>query len=177
MASVQVLTAARTLELLGETIVGANVVGDDLILTTRNGTSFNAGSVRGPSATNPTAAATAFSPASGIGATNVQAALVELAGDLTVLSNNKADKTALPKILSGTISQPSTANTKRTQVYTNIFPAGYFTTAPDVIITPNTTVPENVLYYSLRDITTRNMTVVSMRTTSSPTTFHWLAMG
>lgn len=177
MGAITVLTAVRTLELLGETIIGANVVGDNLMLTTRSGLTINAGSVRGASATKPTATETAFSPASGIAATNVQSALVELASDIIALNNSKADKTAVPKVLSGRVSQPSTANAKTTHEHVNVFPSGFFASAPEVVITANTTVPENILYYSVTAITTRSFTIISNRNSTTNTTYNWIAVG
>lgn len=43
------MTAEKMLQLAAEEIISGGVVGDDLILTTRGGTSINAGDVRGPS--------------------------------------------------------------------------------------------------------------------------------
>lgn len=126
MATVTTLTAIKIMEMLGDTIVSATVDGDNLILTTRSGVTINAGSVRGPSATAPTAVQVAFSPAAGIVATNVQAALAELGGDSTSLSNSKANIADVPKILSGRVTQPSTPNVAVTKSHTNVFPAGFF---------------------------------------------------
>lgn len=47
MATVQVFTAARTQEIEDQAIVGAAVVGDDLIMTRHNGDTLNAGVVKG----------------------------------------------------------------------------------------------------------------------------------
>jgi hypothetical protein len=47
MATVNGLTAEKTLELADANIVGAAVVGNNLILTTRGGATINAGNVRG----------------------------------------------------------------------------------------------------------------------------------
>lgn len=48
MATVDGFTKERMLEIENTTVVDGNVVGDDLILLTREGTPINAGSVRGP---------------------------------------------------------------------------------------------------------------------------------
>lgn len=47
MATVTVFTAERTAEIEAQAIIGGEVVGDDLILERFNGTTFNAGHVRG----------------------------------------------------------------------------------------------------------------------------------
>lgn len=48
MATVTAYSAAKTIELLGANIVNATLVGDDLILHKRDGTTVNVGDVRGP---------------------------------------------------------------------------------------------------------------------------------
>ena len=48
MATVTGLTAARMLEIEGESVVDGDVVGGDLILTKHNGETINAGNVEGP---------------------------------------------------------------------------------------------------------------------------------
>jgi hypothetical protein len=48
MATVTGLTAERMEEMEAETIIDGDIVGDNLILTTRGGTPINAGNVRGP---------------------------------------------------------------------------------------------------------------------------------
>lgn len=48
MAEVSALTAARMLEIEAQSIVDGDVVGDNLILTQRDGDTINAGNVRGP---------------------------------------------------------------------------------------------------------------------------------
>jgi hypothetical protein len=48
MATVTGLTAERMIEMENATIISGEVVGDDLILTTRDDTDINAGNVRGP---------------------------------------------------------------------------------------------------------------------------------
>lgn len=48
MATVTGLTAAKMLELAGENIIAAEIVGDNLILTTRDGAPIDAGVVVGP---------------------------------------------------------------------------------------------------------------------------------
>lgn len=58
MATVTGLTAARMLELADENIVGGEVVGGVLVLTTRGGDDISAGSVVGP--TGPTGPAASF---------------------------------------------------------------------------------------------------------------------
>src|SRR5436190_5006493 len=48
MATVTALTAARMLEIENESVVDGDVVGDSLILTKHDGSTINAGNVRGP---------------------------------------------------------------------------------------------------------------------------------
>lgn len=48
MSTITGLTAARMAEIEGEVIVDGSVVGDNLILERNNGTTINAGNVRGP---------------------------------------------------------------------------------------------------------------------------------
>lgn len=48
MATVTGLTAARMQEMEDATIIDGNIVGDDLVLLTKDGTPINAGNVRGP---------------------------------------------------------------------------------------------------------------------------------
>lgn len=48
MATVTGFTAARMTQIENETVVDGDVVGDDLILTRRDGVTINAGNVRGP---------------------------------------------------------------------------------------------------------------------------------
>ncbi|MET0786075.1 MAG: hypothetical protein ABWY25_05165 [Paenisporosarcina sp.] len=48
MATITGFTAERMLVIENETVVDGEVVGDDLVLTTREGTPINAGNVRGP---------------------------------------------------------------------------------------------------------------------------------
>lgn len=55
MATVNGYTAEHTEEVFDESIVDGEVVGDDLILTTRGGTPINAGDVRGPIGITPVA--------------------------------------------------------------------------------------------------------------------------
>lgn len=47
MATVTGLSASRMLEIEGSILVSASVVGDNLILTKQDGTTVNAGNVRG----------------------------------------------------------------------------------------------------------------------------------
>lgn len=48
MATITGLTAARMLEIEGASVVDGAVVGDDLILEKHDGSTINAGNVRGP---------------------------------------------------------------------------------------------------------------------------------
>src|SRR3954470_8865806 len=48
MATITGLTAERMLAIEGASVIDGDIVGDNLILTQRNGTQINAGDVRGP---------------------------------------------------------------------------------------------------------------------------------
>lgn len=177
MTTVKTLTADRIMQLLGDVIVGGSVVNGNLVLRTRNGVEMNVGRVRGDVGPAPHAAHIPFSPTNGVAATNVQAALAELGGDISNLNNVKADKSAQPKFLMGSVTQPQpTANVNSTKAHTNVFPAGYFTTAPNVVLTLETTVPERIIYYAVHGVTTRSFSITHLRTSTSNTTYRYLAV-
>lgn len=54
MATVTGLTKDRMVEMENATVIDGDVIGDNLMLTTRGGTQINAGNVRGPQGTNGT---------------------------------------------------------------------------------------------------------------------------
>lgn len=64
MGTVDVLSKAKTLEILDATITSGEVVGDDLYLTRRDGTEIDAGNVRGLPGTGPTGSIAMFAGAS-----------------------------------------------------------------------------------------------------------------
>lgn len=178
MTTVKTLTADRIMQLLGDVIVGGSVVDGNLVLRTRNGVEMNVGRVRGDVGPAPHAAHIPFSPSNGVASTNVQDALAELGGDITNLNNVKADKSAQPKFLMGRVLQPQpTANVKSTKEHTNVFPAGYFATAPNVVLTVETTVPERIKYYAVHGVTTRSFSISHLRTTTGDTAYRYLAVG
>jgi hypothetical protein len=68
MASVTGFTAERMKQIEDETVVDGDVVGDDLILTTRAGAPINAGNVRGPQGTPGVQGPQGIQGSNGVGA-------------------------------------------------------------------------------------------------------------
>lgn len=184
MGTVTGITADHLLDLIGDVISGARVVnGERLLLSTMGGKEIDAGNIRGIEATNPTATNVSFTPASGIAATTAQAALVELAGDISTQSTKKATPSELPKILSGRVTHVSDyvsefgGTTRTTVAYSNVFPLGYYSSPPEVIITLNSSVPEYNAAYSVTAITTRGFSINAWRADRTGSTYNWVAMG
>lgn len=178
------ITADHFLNLVGETIVDARVVGDNLIIETLGGFEIDAGNVKGLEAENPTAANVSVSPESTISSTNVQTAVSELVGDHSALVSGKAEKTALPKLLHGRLVHVTEigdqfGNTVRTQVdYPTVFPLGYFSDPPDVFVMLNTSAPEIfAVGYSVLNVTNRGFSFDCWRQDTNATVFMWIAMG
>lgn len=65
MAKITGFTAARMLAMEAATVVSGVVTGDNLILKTKNGTTFNAGNVRGPQGAQGPVGSISASPAGG----------------------------------------------------------------------------------------------------------------
>lgn len=81
------------------------------------------------------------------------------------------------RIRAGLVTHAASAvNVKTTVVYTNVFPSGFFTAVPEIVLTLDTTVPENIPYYSVCDRTLTGFSIVSTRTTTAVTSFHFIAM-
>lgn len=75
-------------------------------------------------------------------------------------------------VLSHTADSP---NTKTKITYANVFPAGYFSVIPDVVLTIDSNTPENVPYYAVSDRTLTGFAITATRTTASATNFHYMA--
>lgn len=184
MASASGLIAEHFVQLVGEVIVDAEVVEDNLIMTTLSGFQIDAGNVKGLPAVNPTATNLSFTPAAGVAAANVQAGLVEVAGDITALASGKADETSLPKLLHGRLVHVSDigdqfGNTARTEInYPTVFPLGFFSTPPRVLIMLNSSVPDLFAPgYGVQDVTTRGFSIDAWRGDTNASVFMWIAMG
>jgi hypothetical protein len=81
------------------------------------------------------------------------------------------------RIRAGLVTHTASAvGTKTTVVYTNVFPSGFFTAVPEIVITPDTGSPENIPYYSVLDRTLTGFSICSTRSTAATTSFHWIAM-
>lgn len=84
----------------------------------------------------------------------------------------------IPKLLTGRVVHVTPSGGGKTTVdYENVFPVGYFTVAPNIVITPDTSVPEIIPYYAVSNRTVTGFSIISTRSTTTGTTFMWIATG
>jgi hypothetical protein len=87
---------------------------------------------------------------------------------------------AIPLIRTGLVQHTASAvNTKTIVAYPNQWPEGYFGSGviPTVILTPDSTVPENIPYWSVCSITSNGFSISATRTTATFTYYRYIAVG
>lgn len=86
----------------------------------------------------------------------------------------------IPLIRTGLVQHTASAvNVKTIVAYPNQWPDNYFGQGviPTVILTPDTTVPENVTYWGVNSITTNGFSIAATRTTATFTYYRYIAVG
>lgn len=97
------------------------------------------------------------------------------AGAQQAAAGNHSHNT-IPKLKCGVLAHTASAPNTLTKVtYTNVFPVGYFSTIPDIQLTPDTNAADNVLYWAVSDRTLTGFAISAARSTSAATNFHYLA--
>lgn len=210
--TVSALTAARMLFIEASAIVAGIVQGDNLFLTRRDGTTFDAGRVRGPKGDkgdtgntignaggdltgtypNPQIANGAINSSKIADASIVHHDIATANRDglanvpsMRTLGTGPQQAAAgdhthseIPKIISGTLTHVASGPNEKTTIdYTNLFPSGYFSAAPNIIICPVSSVPEIIPYYSVSSRTPTGFSIVATRSNTTATTYTWIAMG
>lgn len=184
------LTAAKMLLIEAASIVNGSVMDGHLILTTRGGQAIDAGSLPpgppGPPGGMTSSAAggdlTGFFPNPTIansvkdGAANVATMRTLGTGPQQAAAGNHTH--VMPKVLSGRVGHDATAADTKTQIdYPNLFPAGFFSAIPVVVIVPDSGFPENIPYFSVTARTLTGFSIVATRTTTPTTNYLWIAHG
>lgn len=136
------LTAARISQLVGQVIKSARVSGSRLLIKLANNTEIDVGNVAGIPMVDPQAVQIPVAAIGSQTSKNMQAFIQQTAGGFNALATNKIAKTDVPKCYSGKLAHyspyniPTDSFVRGVTDFPSIFPVGFFSSIPVVIITP-----------------------------------------